>query len=146
MGTNRTGLLPSVGVAARDQGGRLLFVRRADDGRWCFPGGAVEVGESWRAAALRECREETGWVVRLTGLLGIYSDPSTQTHVYPDGGRVQFVGVIFEAVTVELLGQPDGECSQVCFFSEAELPAVLFEPDRPIVEDAVSSAARPFLR
>jgi 8-oxo-dGTP diphosphatase len=43
--------------------GQVLLVRRAnppDRGKWGFPGGRIEAGESIGAAALRELREETG--------------------------------------------------------------------------------------
>ena len=45
--------------------GRFLFVQRSsnDDvlpGRWCFPGGKVEIGETLAVTITRECLEETG--------------------------------------------------------------------------------------
>jgi 8-oxo-dGTP diphosphatase len=50
----------AVGVAARE--GRLLVIRRSQwveaPGAWCFPGGAIEPGESEEAALIREFREE----------------------------------------------------------------------------------------
>lgn len=48
-------------VVARE--GRVLLVRRAknpDRGLWGFPGGRIEPGETTKAAAVRELREETG--------------------------------------------------------------------------------------
>lgn len=85
------------GVILRDREGRVLLMRRSDDGTWCIPGGGVEPGESWIDAALRECLEETGWLAQIDGLLGVYSDPTTQVHNYPSGARRQFVGVVFAA-------------------------------------------------
>jgi ADP-ribose pyrophosphatase YjhB (NUDIX family) len=49
---------------------RILFVRQAYDLHlWTFPGGTVEPGESYSAAAVRELSEETGLVGKVNGLL-----------------------------------------------------------------------------
>ena len=50
-------------IAVVLRGERLLLVRRShrpDAGRWGFPGGKIEPGETIVAAALRELGEETG--------------------------------------------------------------------------------------
>ena len=50
-------------IAVVLRGERLLLVRRShrpDAGRWGFPGGKIEPGETVVAAALRELDEETG--------------------------------------------------------------------------------------
>ena len=60
-------------VALIDVDGRILLAQRPEGksmaGLWEFPGGKVEVNESPEAAAIRECREETGLLVRVARLL-----------------------------------------------------------------------------
>ena len=51
---------------------RVLLTRRADNSRWCLPGGGMEPGESAAEACERELREETGLRGRVTWLIGIY--------------------------------------------------------------------------
>lgn len=55
-----------VGVLPRDD--RLLVIRRAAHilagGAWCFPGGAIEPGESPADAVVREMEEEVGLAIR----------------------------------------------------------------------------------
>jgi ADP-ribose pyrophosphatase YjhB (NUDIX family) len=133
------------GVVALDTEGRFLLVRRADDGSWGLPGGGVEPGESWSDAALRECTEETGWLVRITGLFGAYSDPHSQMHVYPDGQGVHFFGVVLAAEVVEQVGRPDDEVVAVGFFAPQDLPEPMFGPDRPVLMDFVSQSSTPVI-
>jgi ADP-ribose pyrophosphatase YjhB (NUDIX family) len=65
-------LLPSVSVLPVDEAGRVLLVRHAgyDDG-WGVLGGAVDVGESPAAAAVREAREEISADVQLVRLVDV---------------------------------------------------------------------------
>jgi 8-oxo-dGTP diphosphatase len=132
-------------VLALDADERVLLVRRADDGTWGLPGGGVEVGETWLAAAVRECLEETGWDVAVTGWFGAYSDSATQTFSYPDGRRVQFFGVVFLATALQQVGTPDAEVLEAAFFSTDSLPTPLFVPDRPVLVDFVSRRQPPVI-
>lgn len=54
---------PAARILLLDHLGRVLLFRFTPDDRppfWCTPGGAVEAGESYEAAAQRELAEETG--------------------------------------------------------------------------------------
>ncbi|MFQ5489470.1 MAG: NUDIX domain-containing protein [Phycisphaerae bacterium] len=56
----------AIGVLFRS--GRFLLIRRAEEvragGKWCFPGGGVEPGETSSQAVVREMAEEVGLTVR----------------------------------------------------------------------------------
>lgn len=120
---------------------RVLLIQRVDDGTWGgLPGGSIEPPDSWSRAAIRECLEETGWIVRIIGLSGVYSDPVTQAHVYPDGRCVQLLGVVFRAELVERVGEPSEESVEVGFFGLDEMPEPLFAPDRPVLADLSAPA------
>ncbi|MBI4488996.1 MAG: NUDIX hydrolase [Deltaproteobacteria bacterium] len=57
---------------------RVVLLRRGVEpamGKWVFPGGYVDRGESVRDAALRETKEESNLDVRLCSLLDVYSYP-----------------------------------------------------------------------
>lgn len=51
-------------VAVISWKGKLLLIRRANNiaapGKYCFPGGAIEAGETEQEALVRELREELG--------------------------------------------------------------------------------------
>jgi 8-oxo-dGTP pyrophosphatase MutT (NUDIX family) len=82
-----------------DDHGRILLTRRADNGQWCLPGGAMEAGESAAEACEREVFEETGLHVRVKRLVGVYSHPD-QLVIYPDGNKAFVVALHFEAEVI----------------------------------------------
>jgi 8-oxo-dGTP pyrophosphatase MutT (NUDIX family) len=66
-------------IAARaiiqDSKGRILLVRRRDNGSWVMPAGSIELEESILDCLKREVREETGLTVLSANPIAIYSDP-----------------------------------------------------------------------
>jgi 8-oxo-dGTP diphosphatase len=56
-----------------EQDGKFLLIDRSDGLGYTIPGGIVRHRETIEQCVLREAREETGYEVRITGLVGIYS-------------------------------------------------------------------------
>lgn len=59
-----------------ERDGRVLLLRRGIEpsyGRWAFPGGYLELGESAQEGAEREALEEVGLTVTAGELLGVYT-------------------------------------------------------------------------
>jgi mutator protein MutT len=68
----------AVGTIITDDSHRVVLVRRAIEpgyGKWVFPGGFIDRGETVHAAAVREAREECGLDIQLGRLVDIYSYP-----------------------------------------------------------------------
>ena len=129
-------LLASAGVLLLDAEGRLLLERRADNGLWGIPGGAVEVGERVEDAAQREALEETGLAVGALELFGVFSGPEMST-VYPNGDEASIVSVVFLSRDVTGVIRPDlPESLEVRWFAPDALPPT----------DEISPANRPILR
>jgi 8-oxo-dGTP pyrophosphatase MutT (NUDIX family) len=107
-------------AAIFNEEGKVLLTRRLDNGQWCLPSGGMDAGESPSETAVREVFEETGLHVRVTRLVGVYSDPN-QLVMYVDGNKVQIVAVHFEAeITGGTLGLSN-ETSDFGWFSLEEM-------------------------
>jgi len=68
----------AVGTIIRNEDDHIVLVRRAIEpgyGKWVFPGGFVDRGETVLTAAVREAREEAGLHIRIDHLLNVYSYP-----------------------------------------------------------------------
>jgi 8-oxo-dGTP diphosphatase len=118
----------AVAVILGDEAGVLLGRRRIDpgSGSWSFPAGYVNRGEVLEEAAVREVLEELGLAVRLTGLVGVYSERGEPVVLVVYAGEVQ----AGEA-------RPDGhEVSEVRRFALDALPDDLaFPHDRQVLSD-----------
>jgi ADP-ribose pyrophosphatase YjhB (NUDIX family) len=99
--------------------GRVLLVRRSRppfEGWWDVPGGYLEYDEHPEAAARRELREETGYEIRIIGLVGVY--PSQYG---PEGQRT--LDLIYLA---EIAGGEERAASdalEIGWFAPDELPS-----------------------
>lgn len=137
---------PSVFVAARDDRGHLLMVRRGDSGAWEFPGGRVDVGESAVDAAVRETVEESGVLVRITGVVGLFTDPAHVVVSATGEVRQQFV-LCLNAWALRGEPVPDlHETIDAAWFGPADVAELPMELGaRRWVERALSGAIEPCL-
>lgn len=114
-------LVPAAGVLAVNEAGHLLLQRRRDTGQWAIPMGKQEIGETPAQCAIRETQEETGILVEVTGLLGVFSDPDHLVE-YTSNGEVR------QEYEVTLLGRPlsgtpavNDEASDVAWVAPGQL-------------------------
>jgi len=91
-----------VGIAAHIA--RLRAVAGHEDG-WGVLGGAVDVGESPTAAAVREAREEISADVQLLRLAGVLGGPDFEVS-YPNGDRTAYVTAVYEAGSSQVPRHP----------------------------------------
>jgi ADP-ribose pyrophosphatase YjhB (NUDIX family) len=122
--------VPLVGVGAIIiEDGRIALVKRAHpplQAEWSIPGGALEVGELVREAAVREAHEETGLIVEPGELLGVYD------RVLRDAGqRVQYHYVLIDFLCRRVGGElkAASDAAEVRWFTREELPALNLAQD-----------------
>ena len=113
-------------TAVVEREGNVLLVRRGTEpgmGLWSLPGGYVDRGEVVERAAEREVMEETGLTVKVTGLVGVFSETG-----HP---------VILVTYDSQIVGgslKPGPEVLELDFFSMDGLPPLAFQRDRQLLD------------
>jgi 8-oxo-dGTP pyrophosphatase MutT (NUDIX family) len=130
-------LVAAASAAVFDDVGRLLLQRRTDNGLWAMPGGVMEMTESLPQAAVREVKEETGFDVEITGLVGTYTD-ARHVIAYSDGEVRRQFNVCFRAALLGGELRVSGESHEVRWFAPEELEGLaMHHTQRLRVEHAV---------
>jgi ADP-ribose pyrophosphatase YjhB (NUDIX family) len=126
---------PKVGcsVAAFDDAGRLLLIKRADNGRWALPGGVAEVGDPPAANALRELHEETGFDARLERLVGVYDNKT-----FASVAAYQFYICCFRGRITGGTATPSIETPEVVLADPAALPEDMSQLQRAMIADSLA--------
>ncbi len=112
--------IPLVGVTAvvfKDE--KILVGKRADNGEWQCVSGIVDPGEEPADAAVRECLEEAGVVVKATRLALVQQLPRI---TYANRDQVDYLDLVFRCDWVS--GDPypaDGELTEVGWYGLGEL-------------------------
>ena len=126
-----------VRVAVFDDAGRILLVREAADGRWSMPGGWADVGDSPARSAEREVREESGFEVELTKVVGVFDahNPHSAFSAY----KLVFAGRIVGGTA-----GGDHETDEVGFFAIDDLPPLCrYRTPLRVLAEAFDHAAAP---
>jgi len=112
--------------------GKIVLIKRKEkpfQGQYALPGGFVEYGEPVEAALRREVLEETGLLVEISSLVGIYSDP----HRDPRG---HVVSAAFSAVIVSGALASGSDAAEAHFWEITNLPPLAFDHAQ-IIHDAL---------
>ena len=118
----------AAGVVA-EQDGQVLLVQRGmgpGKGSWSIPAGFVEHDEDPAVTAVRECQEETGLEVELTGLLDVVPGEGL-------AGEASFMVVYQGRVTGGQLHAGD-DAERAAFFPPGDLPRLAFAATQRALE------------
>lgn len=120
-------LVPAASAIVTDKRGKILLHRKADNGLWGLPGGAMELGESIAETIIREVKEETGLDVQPEYVIGIYTNPN---HVvaFSDGEVRQEFSICFAC---RILGgelQISNESMELGFFTVKQIERLQMHP------------------
>lgn len=122
---DRTLLFVGSRAVLRDTSGRVLLIRRADNGYWALPAGAMELGESIAQCVVREVREETGLIATEVTPFAFHTGPEhTFTNMYGDTYQLFVISFRIDGWSGELLRATD-ETIDAGFFPPDTLPTPL---------------------
>lgn len=107
--------------------GRVLVIRRRDNGTYQAPGGVLEHEERVEDGVAREVLEETGYEVRALNLAGVYKNVK--------GGHVTLA---FRCALIGGSPTVNDEATEVNWFTLDEIAVRLAEPYAVRVTDALS--------
>jgi 8-oxo-dGTP pyrophosphatase MutT (NUDIX family) len=139
-------IVPAAAAVVINDHGQLLLIERSDNGLWALPGGAMDFGESLPQTAVRETKEETGYDIEITGLVGIYTDPKHRIEYTSNCEVRQEFSVVFTARP--LAGEPtvNPEATKVNWFSPDQLAElVMHDSMRKRIRHFLDGEGRPHL-
>jgi ADP-ribose pyrophosphatase YjhB (NUDIX family) len=116
-------ITPFVGcdVFVKNNKDEVLLIQRADNGLWALPGGCHDLGETPAKCAVRECKEETGYKISISRLLGAWSSNCYEYLNYPWKNN-EFCHLVFEGVVIGGDAEISAETIKVGWFKENQLP------------------------
>jgi 8-oxo-dGTP diphosphatase len=118
-----------------DDAGRVLLCHRCDMDAWNLPGGGLEHGELPDECVVREVREETGLIVVVDRLVGVYGKPGRSDLVFSFVCRV---------VGGQLSKTPESD--DLRYYTPEELPANTLLKHAERIWDALDGVRAPVFR
>lgn len=130
MVTDRRRPFLAVDIVIIRKDGTFVLVKRLNppfEGYYALPGGFVEFGETVESAAVREAKEEIGLEVKLTRIVGVYSNPNRDPR-----GHVVSIVFLADEVGGELRSGSDAREVKAL----RDVPSKLAFDHQQILEDA----------
>jgi 8-oxo-dGTP pyrophosphatase MutT (NUDIX family) len=125
--------MAAASISVFDSTGRLLLGEDAETGLWTLPGGAIDPNEHPADAAVRECFEETGLLVKPERIVGVFGGREFLIR-YPNGDVTYYTTVAFEASIVGGSLKADGhEIAQLRYFTQTECNALPLSPSSRVI-------------
>ena len=118
----------SAAAAVVREDGKVLAIKRRDNGHWEPPGGVVEHGETIAEALRREVEEETGFVVDVGPLTGVYQNMTRD-----------IVAMFFRCQTTGGAARTSDESSRVEWLNLEDLTEAMDEAYSVRILDALES-------
>ena len=116
------------------QDSKILLICRKNEpfkGEWALPGGFVEYGETTEDAVIREIQEETGFITKITDLVGVYSNPARDP-------RGHTISIVYSLDIIKGNKKAGSDADKASFFSILDLPFLAFDHEQ-IIKDAISN-------
>lgn len=110
------------------------MLRRTDNACWCFPGGAIELGENTEDAARRELLEETGLNVEEVSIFGVFSGNELH-YIYPNGDEAYIVDVVYTSNKFNGNIAIDNESKAYRVFNIEDIPTMISPPVLPVINE-----------
>lgn len=138
-------IVVAVTAFVRDDHGAVLLIRRTDNELWALPGGAQEFGEYIAETVVREIREEAGVTVKVSGLVGIYTNPHHLIE-YSDGEVRQQFSICFRATYLSGQPTPSDESSDVRWVPRDALDGLAMHPSMRLrVDHGYEDRSEPYI-
>jgi 8-oxo-dGTP diphosphatase len=122
-----------VGVIIVNKDGQVLVGKRKGSfaQKWAFPGGNIEMGDTFEATAIREIKEETNLDIVDPKVFAVTNNLETYRE---EGKHYISIALIATKYSGELKNMEPEKCEELKWVSPNELPQPFFDASRLQVE------------